>query len=414
MKSQLLLIFLPFILLIGFLVGNLALSLMNQAAEGQGNNGRQYFSYVNQQGKFYTENVLFFNEMLAPDHEAIIASMSWANQVVHIRTEELTPWTNRIAYDYGNKVGFNGANYAIRWFYPRPQPPPPTTSCEYDQACNFALNQTYRNWLPVFFREFEFGVWYAFDEIVKSDGNYYRRKRTAGTNPGGFPSTPPFEGLSGQGLANAAINWEGVNIQEIPLYTNTTPYYTAYTRAEDSYVRNQLTGGPPPTYSDYYYFLEYYGSIVRHGGFWWTLIRSVPDVTTAPVANQLPDPLVNQDIWITEPTYTHLMDPRIPTDGNFFTIINSPFSPAGSKVGIRWDRLVAIVPWVNPPNRIGSPYSNASLDFEVVLNVGQGVTIMNSAVRMPFPSGNNALGQFLNDEYNTFDRRWQIVRFHAP
>jgi hypothetical protein len=396
MRSQLLLIFLPFILLIGFLVGNLAISLSNKSAIGQGNNGRQYFAYINQQGEYYKENVLFFNDLLAPNYNAIIMSMAWANQVVHIKTEELTVyWDPEKVYDYGMQVGYSGRNYALRWFYPRPQPTP-------------SLNSQY--WTLLIIPEYEFGIWYPFDSFVKSrtDNNFYRRNRNPGILLNGLPGAPPS---TNRGFEN----WDGPISMPLPPYSSTANYFTSYTAVSNSYKFNLYSDGNNGYYEgDSYLFLENFGSTCSYNAINYVLTASIPYTTTSPAVNpQFANAAVNLDRWDGEPTFVHLMDPRIPTDGTFFTIFNSSFSPQESILGVRWDRLLATAPLKVPPPRTGSQYSDAEMDFEVQLTTGEGVTIMNTPNRLTMPNGSDAAGQFLYDEYNLLDRRWQVVRFHS-
>lgn len=382
MKSQLLLIFLPIILIVAFLVGNLALSLSSHATIGQGNRGRHYFSLVNTRGVFFKENLLYVDNLLTRPYHAVNASMEWANQVVHVKIEPLDLWDSGKVYAIADSASDLGTNYSLRWMYPRKQPAPSAYSLYWEKYI-----------IPTFI----FGVFFPIDGYVISRlGRMFRRNTAAGTQPGGYPVDPE----SGPG----GDNWILIT-GPIPEYDPDEYYYASYSRFDGAWVTHLGT-------AETNFFLEYSGSIVSFNGVNYLLDKSVPDQTTAPSSSPaFPDPLQNLDMWDIEPAFINLMDPRIPTDGTFFTVFNSPLSGVDSSLGIRWDRLIATVPLAFPPPRRQSLYSNALIDFEITLGAGEGVTVMNTANRFPRPNGSNAAGQFLHDEYNLLDRRWQIVRF---
>lgn len=407
MKSQLLFIFLPFILLIAFLVGNLALSLVNVAAVGQGFGKRLYFIYVNSAGNYFTKNKLYFEELLVKPYHAIPASLEWSNHIVHIRSQPDALWSSTTLYEVGDETRDNGFDTNLRWMHARTQPIPSANS-EYWEEYEFP------EWQEECFYPAGIIVYITFSP---SNIQYYRRldayeySVVAPTYINPDPLAPPPNGTDiWQWLVN------GITI-DIPLYNSATRYHTSYNRFTQEWDDHLLN-------DERLWFPEFYASIVRvlreieedvFINEFYYLEKSRADVTTAPsLSPSQPDPAVLLDIWDREDTYVNLPDPRIPTDGTFFTIFNSPLSNPNTVIGIRYDRLLATVPLAFPPARRESPFGNGVIDFEVILTVGQGVTIMNSSCRYPMPNGSNAAGQFLFGEENLQDRRWQIVRIINP
>ena len=385
MKSQLLLIFLPIILLISFLVGFLSLSLVDNAAVGQGNHGRHYFSLVNTRGEFFQENLLLFDSLMTHPYKGVRTSMEWANQVVHILTEAEDQWDANTLYQYGDLANSNG-NYILSFMFPRTQPVPD-------------LHQPY--WEKYVPPVFQYGNYYQLGQYVLAPTNImYRFIGTWDVVPPD-PSGPDILGII---VANF---W----VQElIPAYNPVLLYHTEYNTEASYSIFNAQT-------NEVERFVGGSASIVQYGTEFYYLKRSRADTTsdpqvslTAPTISNGQDPQ-SRDFWELEQSYINMIDPRIPTDGTFFTIFNSPLSPNGTTLAIRWDRLIATAPLAFPPQRLTSPYSGEYLDFEVFLSPGEGATMMNTANRFTQPNGSNAAGQFLYDEYNVLDRRWQVVRF---